>query len=177
MKLELKHLAPYLPYGLKVRVSYGSQHTKRLNELCGLSVEYCNCTKSNYPYTQDVPYKDIKPLLRPLLDLTKEIEVNGERFVPLFKLCLDFCHRMPCNAEYGVSTFLMKADNDGGTSWWFVYHHNEMTFELSDCDRDMTTHTIPQYKIFEKLFEWHFDVFSLIPENLAIDLNTINTNQ
>ena len=26
-----------------------------------------------------------------------------------------------------------------------------------------------------KLFEWHFDVFGLIPEGLAIDINTLES--
>ncbi len=29
------------------------------------------------------------------------------------------------------------------------------------------------YIVMEKLFEWHFDVFKLIPEGLALDINTL----
>ena len=30
------------------------------------------------------------------------------------------------------------------------------------------------YEIMEYLFEWHFDIYNLIKNNLAIDMNTIN---
>ncbi len=72
MKLELKHLAPYLPYGLKF---YSEDLSKKTNPFSwemtaktelGLIIEFQN-----------------KPILRPLSDLTKEIEHNGEKFRPL----------------------------------------------------------------------------------------------
>jgi hypothetical protein len=71
MILELKHLAGYLPYGVKCSRYIGS------------------IAKSIYidldPYTiNGMTYEDnlYKPILRPLSDLTKEIEVNEEKFVP-----------------------------------------------------------------------------------------------
>ena len=71
MKLELKHLAPYLPYELKA---------------CATDVDYIDkVTAHNVThivYEQD----KVKPILRPLSDLTKEIEHNGERFVPKKRL-------------------------------------------------------------------------------------------
>jgi hypothetical protein len=30
-----------------------------------------------------------------------------------------------------------------------------------------------QYEMFQKLFEWHFDLFRLIENNLAVNINTI----
>ncbi len=30
-----------------------------------------------------------------------------------------------------------------------------------------------RYKVVKKLFEWHFDIFGLIPAGLAIDINTL----
>jgi hypothetical protein len=68
MKLELKHLAGYLPYELRV-----------LNKDIGgsyiLSVGLIE---------QTIDFPEVfKPILRPLSDLTKEIEVNREKFVPL----------------------------------------------------------------------------------------------
>jgi len=74
MKLELKHLAGYLPYGLK------GIHL-------GNSVEM-----TIHIFTEDIKensisilgfFNECKPILRPLSDLTKEIEINGEKFVPL----------------------------------------------------------------------------------------------
>lgn len=34
--------------------------------------------------------------------------------------------------------------------------------------------SLQSYKIVQKLFEWHFDVFGLIEKGLAIDINTLN---
>jgi hypothetical protein len=74
MKLELKHLAGYLPYGLKIKWS----DSKELWGIC-----YCSETDYEemlYPFsilihcmnTQDLDSLNWKPILRPLSDLMKE---------------------------------------------------------------------------------------------------------
>lgn len=72
MILELKHLAPYLPYGLKIlnkdkQYEMGFTNDRKL-------VTITKCLNFNDHY---------KPILRPLIDLTKEIEHNGEKIVPM----------------------------------------------------------------------------------------------
>lgn len=120
MKLELKHLAPYLPYGLKYIYK-------------GIEWDLTHLETS----TKDREYK---PILRPLSDLTKEIEVNGEKFVPFD----------------------------------YISDYNPNTKEIYPCvimdDGIIEMH---YWKDFEKLFEWHFDVFGLIDAGLAIDINTL----
>ena len=72
MKLELKHLAGYLPYGLKLeRINYKNERFKQLTA---------------YDLCPDGEIENIKPILRPLSDLTKEIEVNGINMNPLVNL-------------------------------------------------------------------------------------------
>lgn len=71
MELTIKELAPYLPYGLDLKINTPFGTTDRKFEIdCGndfnLHLSQCN----------------IKPILRPLSDLTKEIEVDGEYFIP-----------------------------------------------------------------------------------------------
>lgn len=63
MKLELKHLAPYLPYGLKI---YCPDSNRKIQEIkpFDLGVEMLNFLNSSTR----------KPILRPLSDLTKEID-------------------------------------------------------------------------------------------------------
>ena len=73
-KLELKHLAGYLPYKLKLI----DDKPKVMNAFCGHSTNWCSI---EYAIKMQR-----KPILRPLSDLTKEIEVNGEKFVPLDEL-------------------------------------------------------------------------------------------
>lgn len=64
-RLTIKELAPYLPYGLKIRNILGRGSTWTL-------------TRFNIEQFSD----DDKPLLRNLSQLTEEIEHNGESFVP-----------------------------------------------------------------------------------------------
>ena len=86
-KLELKHLAPYLPYGLKFQSSmdkpfeeYGRQPTWTFDGMTKLFGDYCLNTLE---YPDAYPIQLVKPILRPLSYLTKEIEVNGKKFVPI----------------------------------------------------------------------------------------------
>jgi len=79
--LKLEHLAPYLPHGLKCMVG------KEKVLLIGLDTEaeywiiWKKLAASNQGCSS--PSKNFKPILRPLSDLTKEIEINGKKFVPV----------------------------------------------------------------------------------------------
>lgn len=130
MKLELKHLAPYLPYGLKIQYL--------LNE----TLELVGFNKNTIFHTRgffvELPC-NLKPILRPLSDLTKEIEHNGERFVPVEKL----------EEMYGLT---VETQED-----------KVLTLPI----------TLEPYYLIRQLFEWHFDIFNLIENNLAIDINTL----
>lgn len=71
MKLEMKYLAGYLPYGLEIRyIERNETHNLEYHNIMSI------CCDQNH----------LKPILRPLSDLTKEIEINGEKFVPHIKL-------------------------------------------------------------------------------------------
>lgn len=160
--LTIEQLAPYLPYDLKVKLISDNRNYK-VGNIYTLSIQLLHDKFKNHT-NNDI----FKPILHDLSSLTKEITVDGETFIPMVKLCNDFCGRIPCNPEFGKSKILMHADNGGGLKWWFVYHRNTMTFELSDDNKDMANYTIPQYKMFQKLFEWHFNVFN-IPSHLYIN--------
>jgi len=83
MKLELKHLAPYLPYGLEA-IREGFEESQLV---VGIELPCVN-------HDGLILIEDDEPLylveaqlaLRPLSDLTKEIKHNGDKFVPLDKL-------------------------------------------------------------------------------------------
>jgi len=82
--LQLKHLASYLPYELK---GYYLD-----SEVLGTVVKLETYRVSGRTvYGNKVPIGDrisyFKPILRPLSDLTKEIEHNGERFIPNDRVC------------------------------------------------------------------------------------------
>ena len=77
-KLELKHLAPYLPYGLVMRYTKDGRPfrgTKKNEVLTIQNIELLMFSQFRLP------------ILRPLSDLTKEIEIDGKRFVPIEKIC------------------------------------------------------------------------------------------
>ena len=85
MKLELKHLAGYLPYGLKViNIEMHENGFKSKHSIKKLVL---------IPSNLEIGLKDVdgikeKPILCPLSDLTKEIEVNGDKFVPIDKIAI-----------------------------------------------------------------------------------------
>ena len=115
MKLELKHLAPYLPYGLEA-LDYLSKRVK----IIGLKNETYFIDSGNIYAYGDI--QDCKPILHPLSDL--------EEFSPaIYDYLINKCE--------GYTVRL-------------------------------------QYVDFKTLLENHFDVFGLIEQGLAIDINTLN---
>lgn len=140
MNLEIKHLAPYLPYGLKVQckrhwIKYGEQHTLEVNGIAKSDEWQYEFYNGGNLMFADITAKGFKPILRPLSQLTETIEHNGEKFVPYHRLL-----------EY-----LIYKSYDGVR----LYQNRINTNTLYWSDAQM-------------LFEWHFDVFGLIENNLAI---------
>ena len=200
MKLEINHITPYLPYGLKCQYQ-GVTNLKEIREynktkpkddmwnlgfdwetnkpkaIIGNRIgvikeikfykEYTTIHFGNYHrYLKTLFFEDIKPILRPLSDLTKEIEIDGEKFVPAIKLAeinianggqRDIAPTIEFNAKitnkpFGKLLKVTKCD-----TWYLMISFNN-------------TERIKHF-LFIKLLEWHFDVFGLIPEGLAIDIN------
>lgn len=189
MKLELKHLSPYLNYSLKLKSG------DFITEMCA-SLRYID---DNYHHEFNMIDELvsggktwIKPILRPLSDLTKEIEVDGEKFVPLIglynmsnenvtlkKLDFEFID------SWGAGKILKVAHTNSKNYTEFIYHkfnfrketHYEKDNHAFGIDLPhsikITSEIKNQYFLHEKLFEWHFDVFDLIGAGLAVDINTL----
>ena len=124
-KLELKHLAPYLPYKIK-----GRFQVKDVNEKAPVEI------RNKLLRTDNVDFflRYCKPILRPLSDLTKE----------------ELLHQ------------------------GFWHHIDYLTHELiHHLKNDKDAILKCPYTHIQYLFEHHYDVFSLIPEGLAIDINTL----
>jgi len=129
-KLELKHFAAYLPYGLECL----DLSDETIFTLDALNIDAA---------LNDATYLNtIRLYLRPLSDLTKEIEVNGEKFVP--------CNFLKTIHFYPESNEMMKREIIDSI--------------LIECQI---------YWINEKLLKWHFDIYGLIENDLAIDINTL----
>lgn len=150
-KLELKDIAPYLPYRLKL---YHLSHFKgnKIIEDWGLK----NC--SDYPvseYCDGTTYgrtlQEIKPILRPMSDLTKEIIHNGETFVPIERLKEYSDHKIEFE---GPDYILIKED--------YSFEQNVLGAPLA---------------VIQKLCEWHIDFQDLIGRGLAINLNEVDNGK
>lgn len=168
--LTLEHLAPYLEH--KLQTNYG--------ELIGIRnwVGWCGTFKAKYG-ENNIPISAIKPHLRSLSDLTKEIEHNGEKFVPILKILefLKIKHISYNLLDNSVDLVLDPTKHRANTKtkenikvrFWFnnfqgvgFYCSNMNLFMYKDI-----------YGALQKLFEWHFDTQNLIESGLAIDINTL----
>ena len=145
-KLELKHLAGYLPYGLNAKIRQERQISreewKRFETKNILNGSFLTWNLEN-----------ITPILRPLSDLAKEIEVNGEKFVSIDILNKTFRPR---------SKDLMP------------YRYNgKLEIDIDTENYSQTIDLMDGFYIVQKLYEWHFDIHGLIEKGLAIDKNTL----
>jgi hypothetical protein len=146
-KLKLKHLAGYLPYGLKVR--YGTSEIKEVVALFHLLIDDENkylpidfCLRDRYIAT---------PILHPLSDLTKSITIDGITFVP--------------------NTWI--DDNIKTNVEIYKFLNGEISLDIETENYNQTIDLMDGYLIMQKLLEWHFDIYGLIDKGLAIDINTL----
>jgi len=157
-KLELKHLAAYLPYKLKMQSRNGTDFI-----MGGLKVQQ---TFEGGVWDEDgYFYGRCKPYLRPLSQLTETITHNEETFVPIQRL----------NDMRGVALphdqydELYSEENCFGCKWAGVYSFWFDKETLSFYD-NTNCGVSPQLEMFQKLHEWHFDLYSLLSSNLALPL-------
>ena len=152
MKLELKHLSAYFPYSLRfIHNNEGVDIVTNIN----LKITNRRLSKTN----------DVKLLLRPLSDLTKEIEVKGEKFIPIHRLKQGGTDIIDFHVENGNFSCY---DNEGHETF---YDSKKMCF--FNCYRGDLREFQGQYHAFQKLLSWHFDIFGLIDAGLAVDINTV----
>jgi len=188
MNLEFKHIAPYLPYKLKWVLQEVSEFT-----MSGITKETL--------YTEDggvfhwLKVKDwpqvLFPILRPMSDLIKEIEVNGKKFVPLLELrSIEQGYR---DDDVFIQDHTQIIDYGCGEGdypcYWvewadglsqkqsFSFKHNDFN-RFWIINKNKLNGIEPciiknQRLLFEKLYELHFDVFGLINAGLAKDINKL----
>jgi len=177
-KLQINHLAAYLPYGLYIEnLNYkcdyvGIRHSK-INSLYSIHTHDGDMWhyKTNAGNVSSI--NDGKPILRPLSDLIKEINHNGESFIPMQKLLDQIGVSDPDTFEKGDGYVVCHYTYD---SWAFGFKYLTGFYfnnGSSGWDRE---YNLPQMLLFQTLFEWKFDVFNLIPQNLAIDVNSLSEN-
>lgn len=141
MKLELKHLSPYLPYGVDCFVQ-GEGVTKF--NIVGLNTNFVEYHEKGRSVTEQCPYEDCFLILRPLIDFNNfDLQVVSNRvFIPM-----DFC------------------DNEN-----IISIHTPTKNHLISINSKEITEETPLY-LYKYLLERHFDVFGLIDKGLAININ------
>lgn len=154
-RLEVKHISPYLQYkllcnqiGIDGNVIEGDIRELRGIEYIAQQDDRVMCFFKEGFMTPIC----FKPILNPL-NLQNEITHNGEIFRPIIKL-MELCklNRNDFNLYFDESNINFTLINlQGG------YH------QINDNN----------FFLINKLFEWHIDVFKLIPKGLAIDINTL----
>ena len=127
--------------------------------------------------------RQIKPVLHPLSDLTKEIEHKGEKFIPIIKLA-----ELGANKNFKNHKCYMKNNTYIiETIKWVGDVLVKTTFEIDTDDfsfcifdtvkgKDIYYPVSCQLTLFQKLVEWHFDIANLIQKGEAIDINTLEIN-
>lgn len=133
MELELKHLAPYLPYKLQWQL-WISENDNGIREMEAKDIGGI-CAYENW-----------KPFLRPLSQLTEEIEHNGDR-VDVLK-------------ELG----LFKENVSNGK---IVDFRTGKQIKIGHLE----------YARVEILVKYHFDVFALIEQGLALPKEPLSNDK
>ena len=171
MKLELKHLVGYLPYGLNgLDGRYACELIGVLNDdpfLIGeLRVEY-NQDNIGYDFAT-IKLCSFKPILRPLSDLTKEID-GVVHAVELGKLDINIQKH---------NRLLVDSNSQPIIDYKIITKPFGKVLKVTNCDRWLVYLSLTEpfrchHYIIEYLFQHHFDVYGLIEKGLAIDINKI----
>ena len=141
MKLELKHLAPYLPYDLQMAYIIRG----KIVEIGDLNKVFIY-RDATHPIRYGINYNDaehewmFKPILRPLSSMTEKESDELEDIIG--------CNFYIYASGNGIEIEDIIIDPWGGQS----------VLRMETLNR-----------IYEWLFAHHFDVFNLIENNLAID--------
>jgi len=193
MKLELKHIAGYLPYGLKVY----DEESGDIELLTGLNTfsivnnkptlnfdpKYINASSFFY-------IEQYKPILRPMSDLIKPLEDGKIPIVELAKILGDFESIIGINvdesqtdingnpAPYYEVKYVSNIDEHGDVHATLVFCPDTCSFERmiiynanltkSVSANDFRGCPIRCYnQFYEFLYSHHFDIHGLIDKGLA----------
>lgn len=178
-KITIEHLSAYLPYGLEVKKRVGGEVLQMMS-LSTVTHKGQICIE-----TYSGTYGDMwfKPILRPLSDLTKEIEHNGERFVPFEEIAKIECPNISGAVEkiHSITAF-NRGLSFKSTQMGVMYRYEGVTVEITHF-KDAIFHKrvvngndswVFSYfhnypTIIQKLLSWHFDIFGLIESGLAVE--------
>ena len=171
MKLELKHLTPYFNHRLEVISNERFENEKALLTQINLGVDedlvMIQSDTEEFDFFEDKLEK-VKPILRPLKDLANEIQIGEKSFYPLGSLLIQKYPKWFVENNGSAKYTHITVDFSGRFASAFLTY--QATHEIQ-IDSKYINNT--SYLVFQKLLEWHFDVFGLIEKGLAIDINTL----
>ena len=126
-----------------------------------------------------------KPILRPLSDLTKPIEHNGETFVPIVELA-KIAEIENSDTKATLSKLIgndnlwgvrFNVENDDDYDKFVVFGYDTIFGFGVHYRPSMTINFVKnQIDLWLKLVEWHFDIAGLIEKGEAINVNTLPEN-
>ena len=161
-QLELKHIAPYLPYNLQMAYIIRG----KIVEIGDLNKVFIYRDET-HPIRYGINYNDaehewmFKPILRPIGSMTKE---EAYEFGILLMGEADMEDK-----EVGIGEMALM----GVTYPTIVYKDKEdeeysVTIQFISIGISVSGMDIIPYEAYEWLFKHHFDVFNLIDRELAI---------
>lgn len=163
--MKLEEICGYLPYRVRREAQLGAgdfDYKGRITE-----VTLFNAHK--------IDGKRWKLILHPLSDLTKPCLEGGK--IPIVELAKIAYPNWNAKLQKGYCWIYAGEQ----PLFQFIYHTKSFT-ALNSCyyttNEDGSENwwlfqPTPQIDLFQKLFEWHFDVFGLIKKDEAIDINTL----
>ena len=154
-KIELKDIAGYLPYGL---LNYNKK------DLYTLVTIGNSCIGGKYSLCLN---DGIKPILRPISDLYKEIEHNGLKEVPIVELA------KISEPKRDWDKFEWKLKNS-------IAYKGRLYFEFDKHNVRFIYSGLYSTSNYDKLFDYlhsrMFDYRGLIDKGLSIDANILENN-
>lgn len=176
MKLEFKHLVPYLPYGLKWHLPFDASNDRFESmleghpfKLCAFFFEEEVCKEELKEYysiilTQENPFISYEDGHLFLGNMKSNLGFEEDDvFVSEVKPILRPLSYLTEEIEHNGEKFV-PIDYFLGEDYDLVYNacliHNDFSY-------------LP-YNLVQLLLEWHFDLFKLTEQGLAIDINTLN---
>ena len=156
MKLEFKQIACYFPYELKIMQYRDDLKLSFESNLISLSNDTLGVTSPRFPFNEKIQYHEAKLILRPLSDLNR----YGEDIINEHSINLLISEKY--NLDYGILSHFkgeLSIDLDGDPDLRY------------DANKSISFNVM--LTIQEELLKGHYDIFNLIENNLAIDINTI----
>ena len=143
-KLELKHLAPYLPFDLKLVGCQSALSARNLDKWQNDEWE-------------------LTPMFRPMERLSKWVNHSGNRFIPLNVMAASMFPQYD-DFEIIEETDLCTMFNQ---NWLIIGWRNNMLVMWENRENSFVRPAPMNVYTWQCLFRWHFDVFGLIDKGLA----------